>query len=96
MAMYKLLLPALKAFPDLTHLAFTGVNFFFGQVYQAYEIPAPHLHTFPSVTSLDLGPIGLKDADLFQINILSPCLPTFTVSDIDGDYPRPVATELLN
>lgn len=73
------LLPFLVAFPGLTHLVFTGVEFIFGHLYQAIDIDRlqPHLHTFPSVTSLDLDLFSLVEMGVLQINVLFPCLKTF-------------------
>ncbi|KAG0032618.1 hypothetical protein BGZ82_006469 [Podila clonocystis] len=95
-AAYEILLPFLEAFPDLTHLALTGVGFFFGCLYQDSNVDElqPHLHTFPSVTSLDLGPAYLTGMGVLQINILFPCLQTLcAITDIGSpSQPAPAGT----
>jgi hypothetical protein len=85
-AAYEILLPFLEAFPDLTHLAFARVGFIFGYLYSHLDVRRlqPHLRTYPSVASLDLGPIGPTGMGVLKINVLFPCLQTFAVADIES------------
>lgn len=79
-ATYQSLVSVLEAFPNLSRLAFMQVRFG-DALYTEDEIPnlQPHLHIFPSVTSLDLGIHMLADEGIFQISILFPCLQILTV-----------------
>ncbi|KAF9324816.1 hypothetical protein BG006_000207 [Podila minutissima] len=80
-ATYRSLVSVLEAFPNLSRLAFMQVRFGDDALYTEDEIPnlQPHLHIFPSVTSLDLGLHMLADEGIFQISILFPCLQILTV-----------------
>ncbi|KAG0032617.1 hypothetical protein BGZ82_006468 [Podila clonocystis] len=78
---YHLLVSILEAFPKLSRLAFRQVNFGGGALYDETEILhlQPHLHTFPSVTSLDLGLNMLAGEGILQLSMLFPCLQTLAV-----------------
>ncbi|KAG0089027.1 hypothetical protein BGZ93_005484 [Podila epicladia] len=95
-ATYQSLVSFLEAFPNLSRLAFAQVRFGDGALYTEDEMPnlQSHLHTFPCVTSLDLGVYMLADDGIFQISILFPCLQILTVGIINKRSPPSIPPDV--